>query len=160
MRKIIFLMSCFLVCIALSSCDSTLSDESISPSPTENAVSEIIETVIYDSEGIKISFLGFEQPPAPLLGYYINLRIENTSEIDYMLQVEDVSSGDIVIPFGSYIFSPEVPAGKTLNDHIWVINLEDLGVVTPLTSAEFRFVLFPNKNLEDKNVSDIISIGS
>lgn len=115
-------------------------------------------SVIYDKDGIKITFMGFEKPPAPLLGYYINLKIENTSDIDYTIQTEDVSANDIMVPFGYYAFSCDVAAGKQANDRIWLLNLEQNGITEPITKAEFKLKLFAGGLNGERQVSDIISV--
>ena len=115
------------------------------------------EKTILDRDGLKITFLGFSEAPKPAIGYYINLRIDNMSEKDYTIQIEDVSVGNMMVPFGSYIFSPEILAGKSLNDHIWICNTENLGI-TEIKSAEFSFLLFSDRDFDQQIKCDSIVV--
>lgn len=125
---------------------------------TNNTESEVTETVIYEQNGLKIFFKDITAAPEPLIGCYINLRIENTSDTDYMIQTQDVSANDIMIPFGNVIFSCDVLAGKTANTYIWISNTEQLGVEMPVTKAEFKFVVYECEDITNGLVSDNISV--
>lgn len=116
------------------------------------------EKLICDESGLKIYFLGFEKAPYPAIGYYINLRIENTSDIDHTVQVRDVSADGIMVPFGNAIFSGEVLAGKTLNDHVWITNTEQLGITELMSSVELKFVIYDNDDITDGLTTDAITI--
>ena len=64
--------------------------------PSEN-VEQNTDVVIYEKEGLSISFKSFKDAPAPAIGFYVELHIENTTETDYTVQVRDVSANDIVV---------------------------------------------------------------
>lgn len=117
-----------------------------------------VEEIIYESDDLTISFLGFEEPPYPALGYYINLHIENKSDSDYTVQARDLSVDNIMVPFGNVIFSCDVMAKKTANNHIWITGLEENGIATPITSAEFKFVFIKNHDYVNSELSDIILV--
>lgn len=127
----------------------------------EQATEQNDGQMILDQDGIQIYFKGFSEPPAPAKGYYIDLYIENNSDVDYMIQVDDLSVDELMVPFGNYIFSPEVLAGKKLNEHIWVTGTDELGITSPIKSAEFIFRLNKGNNLNNPFVdSGVISIGN
>ena len=109
--------------------------------------------LILDQDGIQIYFNGFSEPPYPAKGYYIDLRIENNADVDYMIQIDNLSVDGYMVPFGNYIFSPEVLAGKKLNDHIWVTGTDELGIELPIKSAEFNFKLNAGNNLNNPFVA-------
>ena len=96
-------------------------------------------TVIMDEHGVKVTFLGFEEETGYIEGYKINLRIENTSDTDYTVQVRDLSVNGIM---ADSIFSCDVAAGKTANDYIHVYNMEESGINAPITTAEFKLHVF------------------
>lgn len=125
---------------------------------TNSTENEASETVIYEQNGLKIFFKDITAAPEPLIGYYINLRIENTSETDYTVQADDLSVNDIMVPFGNVIFSTDVLAGKTANTYIWVSNTVQLGIEMPITSAEFKFSFIPDGDFASTTYSDIISL--
>lgn len=122
---------------------------------TDTSPSDI---VIYEKEGLSISFKSFKDAPAPAIGFYVELHIENTTETDYTVQVQDVSANDIVVPFANVIFSPKVLAGKSVNDRIWITNTEKLGIESPLTKVELRFAIYKGDDLGNPSLSDAITI--
>lgn len=124
--------------------------------PEEDPPEELnLERIVYDENDIKITFLGFKEKEAPSLGYDIKLRIENNSEINYTVQVRDLSVNNIM---ADSIFSSDVVAGKTAYDSIWVINMEERGIEGPISSAEFKFHVFKSDFSEDGITSDTINI--
>lgn len=124
----------------------------------ENDESQNNEQVIYDDDGLVISFTGFADAPSPAIGYYINLHIENHSDTDYTIQAEDVSVDGIMVPFSNCIFSADVLAGKVANTYMWITNTEQLGITQTPASAEFTFRFFLGKDMSTWNDSDVISI--
>ena len=87
------------------------------------------------------------------------MYIENNSNVDYMIQIDNLSVDGFMVPFGNYIFSPEIIAGKKLNDHIWVTGMDELGITSPIKTAEFNFKLNEGNNLNNLFVdSDVIKI--
>ena len=120
---------------------------------TQEAAEQDNGQLILDQDGIQIYFNGFSEPPYPAKGYYIDLHIENNSSTDYMIQIDNLSVDGYMVPFGNYIFSPEVLAGKKLNDHIWVTGTDELGIELPIKSAEFNFKLNAGNNLNNPFVA-------
>lgn len=125
--------------------------------PSEN-VEQNTDVVIYEKEGLSISFKNFTDAPAPAIGFYVELHIENTAETDYTVQVQDVSANGIGVPFANAIFSPKVLAGKSVNDHIWITNTEKLGIESPLTKVELKFAIYKGDDLGNPSLSDAITI--
>ncbi len=154
MKRLLLSILAFAMCISLVACETVDSRNTSLQEPQET---EDTNELILDKDGLQIYFTGFSAPPSPAKGYYINVRIENTSDIDYTIQVDNVSANDVAVPFGYYIFSPEVPAGKNLNDKIWIIGPEDIGLELPVTSAEFNFVLFTD-GLNNREPMSTVSV--
>lgn len=120
---------------------------------TQEAAEQDNGQLILNQDGIQIYFKGFSEPPSPAKGYYIDLHIENNSSTDYMIQIDNLSVDGYMVPFGNYIFSPEVLAGKKLNDHIWVTGTDELGIELPIKSAEFNFKLNAGNDLNNPFVA-------
>lgn len=116
------------------------------------------EELVYDKDGLEIYFLGFAEAPYPAIGYYINLRIENTSDIDHTIQVRDVSADGIMVPLANAIFSAEVLSGKTLNDHIWISNTEQLGIEKIMSSVDLKFAIYNGDDVTTPETSDTITL--
>lgn len=110
-------------------------------------------TVIMDKNGIKISFIGFEEYASVIQkGWLIKLQIENTSGKSYTVQARDVSANGIM---ADESFSCTVANGKIANDSIFLYNLEYNGITPPITEAEFYFYIYSS---DDNFESDVISI--
>lgn len=142
---------------------STQPESSNSPnveSGNEQGETETSETLVYDKDGIAIYFLGFSEAPQPAIGYYINLRFENTSDIDHTIQVQDVSADGIMVPFANAILSAKVLAGKTLNDHIWISNTEQLGINNMMSSVDLKFAIYNGDDITTPDISDTITLNS
>lgn len=127
-------------------------------SGNEQGGAENTEVLAYNKDGLEIYFLGFSEAPAPAIGYYINLRIENTSDIDHTVQVRDVSADGIMVPFSDAIFSGKVLSGKTLNDHIWISNTEQLGIKNIMSSVELKFAIYSGDDLTTPETSSTITL--
>lgn len=112
-------------------------------------------TVVMDENGIKITFLGFEAQQSYLKGYKINLKIENSSSRDYTVQVRNLSVNGIM---ADSVFSSDVAAGKTSNDYIWIMNMEERGITPPVTEAEFSFHVFDTDDWASSFDSSVVTV--
>lgn len=112
-------------------------------------------TVIMEKNNIRVTFMGFAQKGSGLKGYDIKLKIENSSEKNYTVQVRNLSVNGIM---ADSIFSADVAAGKTANDAIWVCNMEERGIEAPITSAEFYLHVFESDTYGGDFDSDIITV--
>ncbi len=144
----------------ISSNNTTIPISSATGASTEAPTQpETEQELIFEKDGLKIYFKGFETPTYPAKGYYIKVRIENDSDKNYIIQTDEVSLNDTMLKFGDYIFSPEVLAGKSMNDYIWVINLDERGVEMPIRTVQLRFVTFADDLNSEGEVSDMITFG-
>lgn len=112
-------------------------------------------TVIMDKNNIRVTFMGFAQKESGLKGYDIKLKIENSSEKNYTVQVRNLSVNGTM---ADSIFSADVAAGKTANDAIWVYNMEERDIEAPITSAEFYLHVFESDTYGGDFDSDIIAV--
>lgn len=115
-------------------------------------------SVIYNKDGIKITFLGFQDKKEEnqlYKGWNIRLKIENASTKDYTVQVRDLSVNGMM---ADSIFSVDVSAGKSAMDSIWVINMEEKGITTPITEAEFHFQICESGDWLNSFPSDTITV--
>lgn len=115
-------------------------------------------SVIYNKDGIKITFLGFQDKKEEnqlYKGWNIRLKIENTSTKDYTVQVRDLSVNGMM---ADSIFSVDVAAGKSAMDSIWVINMEEKGITAPITEAEFHFQIYESGDWLNSFPSDTITV--
>lgn len=112
--------------------------------------------VLMDQNGIKITYLGTEKNTSSMGGYLIKLKIENTSPMDYMVQVRNFSVNGILC---DSIFSSDVEAGKTTTDQIKVYQsaLNNIGQ-TSVSSAKFYFTVVNSKDWSDSFQSDVVKL--
>lgn len=114
-------------------------------------------TLLMDKNDVKIYFTGITEGDRYFGGYKINLRIENKSDKNYLISVNDFSANGIMVDEHLYC---TVAAGKTANDAIaiWDSNMKDSGITGPITSAEFKFDISNADDWRDSFLSDIINI--
>lgn len=124
---------------------------------TYNVNDSFSSQVIYDNNGIKITYKGLSK--STILSrstVEFNLLIENNTNKDYTVQVRNFSINGYMV---ESIFSPSVAAGKKINDAITVHDetLTDNGI-TDCEDIEFKFHFFNSDDWSDDFDSDIISI--
>lgn len=98
------------------------------------------DTLIMDSNGVRVYYRGISDVPKGLKGKYINVKIINNREDDVTVQIRDLSVNGVMV---DSIFSSEVAAGKTAFDNIWVMqnSLDTVGI-TSIDHAEFKLHVF------------------
>ena len=149
---LVIIVAIVTVAAVVPNSESKKPTEKVSPAvekTNDPAPEELTQEPIADLNGLHVYFNGLEKAPAPAKGYYINLLLENTSDTNYTVQADNLSIGDVSVPFGNYIFSADVSSGKKLNTHIWVVNLDQLGIAEPITSADLSFVLLSDEDLQN-----------
>lgn len=121
-------------------------------------ISQNVNQVIYNENGLKITFTGITAPKAGDIfkEHKINLKLENTSTKDYLVQVRDFSVNGVMM---SELFSCTVTAGKTAIDSIDVFDsaLTEKGL-TAINDAEFNFYIANNDNWLENYESDTITV--
>lgn len=125
---------------------------------TPSTPAQGVGTVIYNENGIKITFLGFQNKKEEhelFKGWNINLKIENTSGKNYTVQVRDLSANGMMV---DSIFSSNVVSGKSVMDSIWMINLDTQGITGPVTNAQFYFHIFNSDDWTDSFDSAVIEL--
>ena len=123
--------------------------------PEKTGASEIPkDTVIYDKDGIKITYTGLTYDSKYNLAKHgIGLKIENNTSKKYTVQIRDLSVNNIM---ADDIFSCDVAAGKVAIDSI---GIEDSSIeVTGVPTNELSFEFFFREDNSNYSYSDRISI--
>jgi len=122
------------------------------PSVGDNA-STILEQVLLDSDGLKITATGLE---SGILGTDIKLMIENNTNQDLAFQARNTSVNGYMV---ETMFSSDIPAGKKANDAITLL-ASDLNLcgIDNIADIELSFHIFTIEDWEDYLNSDIIQI--
>lgn len=119
-----------------------------------NGTSSPSGTVIYEKNGIKITYLGIAARKYG--GEEVKLYIENSSEKNYIVQVDDESVNGLMT---DSVFSCDVAAGKSAYDSIefpdFVLEESNL---TSVNTVEFIFRIFNADNWSDRVESAIITV--
>lgn len=142
--------------VSWDSNSSTVVLKSSSPSSGSTSGATKSGTVIMDSNGIKVTYLGIAKNTGLMGGYNINLRIQNASSTNYTVQDNSLSVNGIMAT--SEIFSTEVAAGKTANTAILVYDLAKDGISEPITTAEFKLHVFITDTFEGDFDSNVITV--
>lgn len=126
-------------------------NESTEPQPTQEEPQS--NEVVYDANGIKITYTGIEDS---ILGKKVKFLIENNSEKSYTVQERDLSVNGFVVDAS---MSADVPAGKKANDGITIYesSLEENGI-TDIENIEFYFHVFNSNEWLDDFDSAIITL--
>ena len=128
--------------------ESTDKANSNSSEPSTEVKSELpvenTEKIIFDNNGIKITYKGIE---SDWIGQVVKLKIENTSEKDYTVQVRDVSvNGYMIDP----IFSCDIKSGKTANDKISFLESDfEENNIEKIDNIELYFHVFNYDDWDD-----------
>lgn len=121
---------------------------------TETEPEQVSDMVIYDANGITITYKGIEEE---FTGLGIKVLIENNSDKDCMVQDRDFSLNGFMV---DTYFSPDIAAGKKINDEISVPKRElennDISIDN-IETAEFYLKIIGD-NFENIAESDIIRI--
>lgn len=181
MVKRLFALSLILVC--LSGCGTTSTGEIIPPSSSEaggsnhaattgteseetaiepaetvatapSVTEEISETVLMDSDGIKITAKSLDK--SGWMGPELKLLIENNTAQNLTVQARSISVNGYMV--GSSL-SADVAAGKKANDELTLTasDLEISGIET-ITDIEFSFHIFDSDSWDAYKDTDLVSV--
>ena len=121
-----------------------------------NAQSSPSGTVIYENNGVKITYLGISASDSYSGGEEVKLFIQNSSDKKYVVQTRDVSINGVM---ANPVFSCNVAAGKSAYDSIkfYSSTLKNCNV-TSINSVELVFHIFEDGNSDNRFDSGVISI--
>ena len=97
------------------------------------------EIVLYDANGVKLTFLGMEEIDS---GINFNVLVENDSGVDYMFQTRDVYINGMGT---DVLFSPKVISGKKTKDRMKLKSreMEENGfTMENIETLEFKLHVF------------------
>jgi len=115
------------------------------------------EKLVYDQNSVKIYYLGITAGSSSLGGSNINLRIENKSSKDIMVQVRDFCVNGFMTDSA---FSCGVAAGKSATSDIKLYQSAlDQNKVSNITGVELKFKVISSSDWTDSTESKSISIG-
>lgn len=119
----------------------------------KEAAEEDKNTVLYDDNGIKVTYTGIEEHS---ISYDIKLLIENNTDVNYTVQAADFSVNGFMT---TGLLSCSVAAKKKANDKIMIpkSQLEDSGI-TDIENVEFTLHIFNSDDWTNSIDSDPISI--
>lgn len=174
------LLVLLLALLCLSSCASTTTGDIIPPSfaeagesqpaetvgtestadPGETEITvptvseEISETILMDSDGIKITAKGLYK--SGWMGPELKLLIENNTAQNLTVQARSVSVNGYMV--GSSL-SADVAAGKKANDELTLTasDLDTSGIET-ITDIEFSFHIFDSDSWDAYKDTDLVSV--
>lgn len=110
------------------------------------------EVVVYDNNGIKLTYLGYEKDIFPELKF----KLENTSDKSYSVSTEDVSINDSMISTG--IFESIASGKKSMVDMTMLeSDLEDNGI-DKIEKVEFKLRCTNSNDFMDSFESNVITI--
>lgn len=125
---------------------NSITESSIAESSIAETTKEVSkEQVLYEKDGIKLTFLEYEEGYLPSLKF----RIENSSDISYFITTDDVSINDSMISTG--IFETVAPGKKTVaNMTMFESDLKDNGI-EKIEKVEFKLKYHEEGNYIDES---------
>lgn len=180
MKKIIALITATLLILGMSACstedkddsskakdakksaessavESKDSDEESAESTEEPTDSDDVEQVLYDADGVKITYTGITKNT--LLSSKrteLNVLVENDTDKDIYVQVRNFSANGHAV---NQIFSPRVSAGEKKEDKISIKDddLKENGI-EKFENVEFKFYIFDADDWTDSIETEIITM--
>lgn len=113
-------------------------------------------SVIYDDNGITVTYTGVEKAPSYSKGYYVNLKIVNNSTVPVTLYADDISVDNVMSDYS--LLSSDIQVGKIAYDHIWVLGMEEEGVPENFSNVEFKIRIRNAETFNEIDESAILKI--
>lgn len=155
MKRIATFMICFCICLCFCACEATLDQQ---PSSTEAEQTSISGEILIDNDTLSASFIG-AQDASPLGVFYVTLRIENKTDNDIVISLEDADVDGETIP----LITTGVPlvirpgnSGQT-GFIFSIVNLS-ISSMSEAQTATFRIVARNNDTFETVYESDLVTI--
>ena len=136
---------------ATTASTATLSDSGDSEASSDTAESETDALLLYEKDGIKVSYTGLDCNSDKVL---IKLLVENDTDTPRLIQTRDTSINGFMV---NDIFSCDIAAGKKSNDYIRVYKEElEKNSITAVHDVEFYLSISNANDWRDCFDSDII----
>ena len=121
---------------------------------TTATTAAIKESVLYESDGIKITAKKLQEQPGR--NVELSLLIENGTQEDLTFQVRDVSVNGCMV---DTLFSSSVAAGKKINDKITFLSSDlELYGIKRIKEIELYFHIFQSEDWNERFDSEIVKI--
>lgn len=133
--------------VSVATSETTGTDESAAePTETQNIV-------VYEQNGIKISYTGIEEKPSR---YELKFLIENDTDLERSIVTDNLSINGFMV--GDSLYS-SIAAHKKINDSITVYKktLEENNI-SDIENVEFIFRIYESDNLSNYFETDIVSL--
>lgn len=143
-----------IIIAVVGSCSKAVDDAIKDDEKKSESKKVAAETVIYDKDGIKITYMGMEAATLNV-GTDIKLMFENNSDNDVSITVDDFSVDGYTINAPAFV---EVGAGKKANDSIEMLDsyLEKNGLsYDTVKEAELKFDIQKKGTLESVKTDTI-----
>jgi len=123
-----------------------------SAAETSKEEEKTVEQVLYDENGIKLTYLGYEEDIFPALKF----RIENSSDKSYMVTTDDVSVNDSMI--STSIIETVAPGKKSIAKmNMFSSDLEENGI-EKIEKVEFKLHCTNSDDFMDSFDSKVLTI--
>lgn len=136
--------------------DSATNSVYIGQKPDDSSDVMAVGTVIFEKEGVKVTYAGVAPKDSIIGGYDVKLLIENTGTKNRMVQARDVSVNGFMT---SHIFSCNVTAGNKANDQIALYKSElEKNNITTINEVECSFIVYDADDWTDYFETEIFTI--
>ena len=128
-------------------------EESKEESEKETSESQTSDKVIYESENVRIEFIGEEQTESY---FEINLSIENLTDSNAVVYIERGSVCDVMVD--SFMYA-EIEAGQTSEETISFYSRDlEMNNIDQIGTVEFKAIVSDAESYETIEKTDMLSI--
>ena len=159
MKKFISIILSLLLVISLCAC--SLADDSSAPAsgaPADDTQATNTEVVLVDNETIKATFVGAKDESA--LGvFYVTLKIENKTDSDIVINLEDADVDGETIPLITTGVPLVVRPGNS-GQTAFIFSMVNLSIssMDDATNATFRIVARENESYDAVYESELVTV--
>ena len=159
MKKFISIILSLLLVISLCAC--SLADDSSAPAsgaPADDTHATNTEVVLVDNETIKATFVGAKDESA--LGvFYVTLKIENKTDSDIVINLEDADVDGETIPLITTGVPLVIRPGNS-GQTAFIFSMVNLSIssMDDATNATFRIVARDNESYDAVFESELVTV--
>lgn len=155
MKRLIIYIVCICLCASFCACDSTLDQTS---APTETGQTQSPAVTLFDNDILSATFIS-AQDASSIGVFYVTLKIENKTDADIVITLEDADVDGETIPLITTGVPLVVRPGNS-GQTGFIFSMVNLSIssMSEAEEATFRVVARDNDTFETVYKSDLITV--
>lgn len=155
MKKLVIFIVCICLCASFCACDST-QEQTSAPTETEQAQNPAV--ILFDNDILSATFIG-TQDASSIGVFYVTLKIENKTDADIVVTLEDADVDGETIPLITTGVPLVVRPGNS-GQTGFIFSMVNLSIssMSEAEEATFRVVARNNDTFETVYKSDLVTV--